>query len=220
MRLTDWEISYSKKDGRMNGKIEKESKLKTERPANVVHHHKGKSSHGVLNKEAILKALKILPGQTVIDAGCGNGYMAKEFSKLLQGTGRVYALDVDKESIETLKKETGRTNIEPIVADITETVPIGDCSADLIYMSNVLHGFSESQIENFQKEVKRLLKPNAVLAIVEIKKENTPFGPPLNIRFSPEQLRQKITLPAEALVEAGQYSYMQIFKNTDRNRPA
>jgi ubiquinone/menaquinone biosynthesis C-methylase UbiE len=188
---------------------------KIERPANVVHHHKGKSSESVLNKEAILKALKILPGQTIIDAGCGNGYMAKEFSKLTKGSGKVYALDVDGESIEILKKETEKTNIEPIEADITKTVPIRDCSADLIYLSNVFHGFSEEQIKNFQKEVKRLLKPNARLAIVEIKKEDTSFGPPLSIRFSPEELRQKINLAAKALVEAGQYSYMQIFENTD-----
>ncbi|MDD5063845.1 MAG: class I SAM-dependent methyltransferase [Phycisphaerae bacterium] len=180
-----------------------------------MHHHKGKSSEGVLSKEAILKELKIFHGQTIIDAGCGNGYMAKEFSKLVKETGKVYALDIDDESIETLKKETEKTNIEPIAADITKAVPIRDYSADLIYLSNVFHGFSEGQIEGFQKEVKRLLKPNAKLAIVEIKKEDTPFGPPLNIRFSPEELRQKITLAAKALVEAGQYSYMQIFENTE-----
>jgi ubiquinone/menaquinone biosynthesis C-methylase UbiE len=183
------------------------------RPANVVHHHKGKSSEGVLNKEAILKALKIIPGQTIIDAGCGNGYMAKEFSRLLKGSGKVYALDVGGELIEKLKKETEQTNIEAIEADITKAVPIENRSADLIYLSNVFHGFSDGQIEGFQKEVKRLLKPKARLAIVEVKKEETPFGPPLNIRFSPEELREKITLAAKALVEAGPYSYMQIFEN-------
>jgi ubiquinone/menaquinone biosynthesis C-methylase UbiE len=200
-------------------RADEESKLseasKMERPANVVHRHKGKSSEGVLNKEVILKELKILPGQTIIDAGCGNGYMAREFSKLLERTGKVYALDTDKESIEILKKKTEKTNIEPIEADITKAVPIRDCSADLIYLSNVFHGFSEGQIEGFQKEVKRLLKPNAKLAVVEIKKQNAPFGPPLNIRFSPEELRQKITLTAKALVETGRYSYMQIFENTE-----
>jgi ubiquinone/menaquinone biosynthesis C-methylase UbiE len=203
----------------MDEKENKEPKLsgtlKTERPTNVVHHHKGKTSEGTLNKEVILKALKILPGQTVVDAGCGNGYMAKEFSKLVKNTGKVYALDIDKEAIAKLKKETEKTNIEPIAADITKAVPIRDCSADLVYLSNVLHGFSEGQIKNFQKEVNRLLKPKAKLAIVEIKKENTPFGPPLNIRFSPEELRQKITLSAKNLFEAGRYSYMQIFEKTD-----
>ncbi len=195
----------------MDKKAEEKPRSKTERPADFVHHHKGKSSEGVLNKEAILKELEILPGQTIIDVGCGNGYMAKEFSKLLKGTGKVYALDIDGESIEILKKEVAETNIEPIEADITKAVPIESCSADLIYLSNVFHGFSKGQIEGFQEEVRRLLKPDGKLAIVEIKKQNTPFGPPLNIRLSPEELRREITLTAKGLVEAGQHSYMQIF---------
>ncbi|MBN1864169.1 MAG: hypothetical protein JW808_04650, partial [Victivallales bacterium] len=44
------------------------------------HHHRGKSSESLLDKAAILGALRIEPGQTVLDAGCGNGYMSKEFS--------------------------------------------------------------------------------------------------------------------------------------------
>lgn len=47
------------------------------------HHHRGKSSESLLDKEAIFAALRITPGQTVLDAGCRNGYMSKEFSKLV-----------------------------------------------------------------------------------------------------------------------------------------
>ena len=131
----------------------------------------------------------------------------------MNNTGRVYALDPDSDAIETLRKETRGSNIETIEADITKETPIEESSIDLIYLSTVFHGFSEDQIANFQKEVSRLLKPNAQLAIVEIKKENTPFGPPLDIRFSPEELKQTINLPPKSLVEVGQYFYMQIFDN-------
>jgi ubiquinone/menaquinone biosynthesis C-methylase UbiE len=186
---------------------------KAKRPANFVHHHRGSSSEELLNKEIILKELNILPGQTIIDAGCGNGYIAKEFSKLVGKTGKVYALDADEEAIETLIKETKKTNIEAAEADITKALPVRDSSVDLIYSSNVFHGFTEGQIEDFQKEVKRVLKANGRLAIVEIQKENTPFGPPKEIRFSPEELRETISLADNVLVEVGQYYYMQIFEN-------
>ena len=69
-----------------------------------------------------------------------------------------------------------------------------ESSIDLIYLSTVFHGFQEDQIANFQKEIKRLLKPNARLAIVEIQKQDTPFGPPMDIRFSPEELIQTINM--------------------------
>jgi ubiquinone/menaquinone biosynthesis C-methylase UbiE len=181
------------------------------------HRHRGKSSEGFLNKDLILKELHILPGQIILDAGCGNGYMSKEFSRLLNHTGKVFALDPDGEAIEKLKKETQGTNIEPIETDITTTTPLAKSSIDLIYLSTVLHGFSKDQIESFNKEVKRLLKPHGRLAVIEIQKHNTPFGPPLHIRFSPEELKQAINLTPKSLVEVGQYFYMQVFENNRQN---
>jgi ubiquinone/menaquinone biosynthesis C-methylase UbiE len=183
--------------------------------ANAKHHHASRSSESLLDKEIILKELNIRPGQTILDAGCGNGYMSKEFSKLLNNSGKVYALDPDAQSIEILKQQVKEINIDAIVADITKKTQIEDSSIDLIYLSTVVHGFSKNQIEGFKKEIKRISRPNAILAIVEIKKQETPFGPPIDIRYSPQQLRKTINLKPKALVEVGQYFYMQTFENTE-----
>ena len=193
----------------MNKKTKSGGKIHAE----TTHHHRGKSSERLIDKDIILKELIILPGQTILDAGCGDGYMAKAFSKLLNGTGKVYALDPDNEAIEILKKETKGTNIKPIVADITKRTPIKTSSVDMIYMSTVFHGFSKAQIPDFQKEIERLLKPEATLAILEMKKEDTPFGPPLNLRYSPEELKRMIKLFPKTTIEIGQYFYMQFFEN-------
>ena len=183
--------------------------------SNKGHHHRGKSSESLLDKEVILKELDIFPGQTILDAGCGNGYMSKEFSRLLKGSGKVYALDPDDNAIEVLAGETKGTNIRPISGDITKTTAIENSSIDLIYLSTVLHGFTKNQINGFKEEIKRLLKPNGILAIVEIKKEPTPFGPPLDIRFSPQELKEIITLVPKKTVEVGQFFYMQIFEKQE-----
>jgi ubiquinone/menaquinone biosynthesis C-methylase UbiE len=189
--------------------------MNNEKSVNQGHCHTGKSSEHYLNKEIVLKELNIFPKQTILDAGCGNGYMSKEFSIILNNTGRIYALDSDKKAIEALKKETKNTNITPILGDITNLTKIEGLSVDLIYLSAVFHGLSKSQIDSFQKEVMRLLKHNGILAIVEIKKEPTPFGPPLDIRFSPQELKEVITLSPKKLVDAGQFFYMQLFEKKE-----
>lgn len=186
--------------------------VKPETSATKKHRHRGKSSENYLNKDIILKELNIRSGQTILDAGCGNGYMSKEFSKLLNNTGKVYALDPDKAALEILKEETKETNIQTVLGDITKRTQIKSSSVDLIYLSAVFHGFSKGEIEGFQKEVKRLLKSNAILSIVEIKKEKTPFGPPIGIRFSPDELKKAVTLIPKSLVDVGEYFYMQTFK--------
>ncbi|MBN2291752.1 MAG: methyltransferase domain-containing protein [Pirellulales bacterium] len=181
--------------------------------ANIKHHHKGKSSESILDKEEILEALDIRPGQTILDAGCGDGYMAKEFARLTGPTGKVYALDPDDDSIDTLAKETQGTPIEAFVGDITRQTRLEPSSIDLIYLSTVIHGFSANQMEGFVAEVERLLSENGRLAILEVKKEETPYGPPLEIRFSAEELKQQIPLEPAELVDISQYFYLQIFNN-------
>ena len=84
---------------------------------------------------------------------------------------------------------------------------------DLVYLSTVFHIFSYIQIVGFEIEIKRILKPGAQLAIVNIHKKETPFGPPLEIRSSPEELRQKISLTPNGFIEVGDYFYMQLFVN-------
>lgn len=179
------------------------------------HHHAGKSSESLLNKEIILKELNLVPGAIILDAGCGNGYMSKAFAAKLNNTGRIYALDPDKNAIDNLKKEVKDTIIMPLVGDITQKTELEASSFDLIYLSTVLHGFRKPEIEGFQKEVRRLLKPKGVLAIIEIKKEPTPFGPPLEMRFSPPELRELIKLAPLKEVEAGTYFYMQLFEKKE-----
>lgn len=173
---------------------------------------KRKFSEGLLNDKTILKNLNICIGHKILDAGCGNGYMAKNFSKLVGNTGKVYALDTERASIDTLKKQTDKTNIMALVGDITSKTELEECSLDLVYLSTVFHIFKSDQIKGFTHEVKRLLKPGAHLAIVNIKKEDTSFGPPLKMRSSPEDLRRKLPFIPKGLFEVGEHFYMQLFE--------
>ncbi len=180
----------------------------------------GNFSEGLLNYEIIIENLNISTGQTVLDAGCGNGYMAKNFSKLVGNTGKIYALDPDNRLIASLKKEIGKeSNIIAFVGDITKRTELKDSSVDLVYLSTVFHIFSDIQIAGFENEVNRILKHEAQLAIININKEDTPFGPPVEMRSSPEELTQKLSFVPGKLIEVGEYFYLQLFIKKQSGEP-
>ena len=175
--------------------------------------HKAKFTEDLLDNERILKALNIEAGQTILDAGCGNGYMSKLFAEEVTQSGKVYALDTDPYFLNVLRDETQGTSIEAIDGDITKTTLVKASSVDLIYVSTVIHVFSKTQKQGFLREAKRLLKPDAMLAIVKIEKKPTPFGPPLEFRYSPEELKEIVPLVPVKTVKAGEHFYMQVFRN-------
>ncbi|MEJ2188484.1 MAG: class I SAM-dependent methyltransferase [Acidobacteriota bacterium] len=175
------------------------------------HEHRGRSSEDNVEKAAVLDALRIRPGQTILDAGCGNGYMSKAFASALGDTGKVVALDPDEGAIATLRAETAGTTIEAVVGDISKDTGLPNSSVDLIYLSNVFHGFTPEELTGFLAEVDRLLRPHGTLAVVEFIKKETPIGPPLDIRLSPEDLRRKIPLTPRNTVKVGEFHYLQLF---------
>jgi ubiquinone/menaquinone biosynthesis C-methylase UbiE len=75
-----------------------------------------------------------------------------------------------------------------------------------------MHGFSSDQRQGFLHEADRVVKPGGVLAIVEIVKAETPFGPPMAIRLSPEELIQTVGWTPKVCVTVGEYFYMQTFE--------
>jgi ubiquinone/menaquinone biosynthesis C-methylase UbiE len=181
------------------------------------HQHRGKFTEGLLDSQVILKALNIKAGQTILDAGCGNGYMSMLFSGEVSQSGKVYALDTNESFIKALRNEINGTNIEAIVGDITAPTRIKQSSLDLIYISTVVHVFSQKQMQGFIREVRRLLKPDGWLAVVEIEKKETPFGPPLRLRYSPEELKKTIPMVPGKTLQVGEHFYLQFFQNKENS---
>jgi len=176
-------------------------------------HHRGRSTESLLDKEKILAALDVQPGWTVLDAGCGNGYMAREFLRLAGPEGRVYALDPDGIAIEELARRTEGSGLVARAGEITGPTGLPGGIFDLVYLSTVAHIFSPEQFAGFAAEVERLLAPSGRLAVLEIVKRATPFGPPLARRLSPEELQARLNFVPEPVVEIGDYFYLQVFRN-------
>jgi len=178
------------------------------------HEHKGRSSRDMLDAMKILNDIGLKSGDKFLDAGCGDGYFSIAAAEIVGLRGRVYAFDVDGDGIGRLQKEIAEkklANIEARIADVSRLLPLADESLDVVFISNVLHGLvANDESERALKEVARVIKPHGKLAIVEFKKNETPMGPPLSIRLSPEDvemLAKSYGFSKVAVKEAGPYHY-------------
>lgn len=166
---------------------------------NCRHHGSGRgpSSFWMHDSEAVFEALALKPGEIFIDLGCGPGDYAMAAAENVGPSGKVFAFDKWQPQIDGLKDEgasRGLDNIQAMTADITGTLPIDDHSVDCCMLSTVLHIFQLPVAEKtIFREIGRILKPSGRLAIIECKKEEQPFGPPLEMRISPEELTASLT---------------------------
>ena len=107
----------------------------------------------------------IKEGITVIDYGCGPGGYLKEVSRLVGEEGKVYAVDVHKLAIKSVKKRIEKynlENVEPVLAD-RYSCDVDDHTADIIYALDMFHMIREP--DPFLKELHRLLKKDGFLII-------------------------------------------------------
>ncbi|MBR4448114.1 class I SAM-dependent methyltransferase [Methanobrevibacter sp.] len=159
------------------------------------HKHHGKSSAKFLDSDEILSELNLNGNETFLDAGCGDGYISKKAIEKYLPEGKVYAVDLYSESIIELKSfvdENDIDNLIPVEADITKTIQgVDDESVDVVLMLNVFHGFKESgQREDVINELKRIIKSDGKIAIMEFKPIEMTFGPPIDVRISHIELEK------------------------------
>ena len=151
----------------------------------------GKSSFGLIDQQAFLASLPINQDTVLLDAGCGVGhytiFLAPHVPK-----GRIYAIDLWKEGISRLEeriKEAQITNVIPICCDLSKELPLEDNSIDLCLMATVLHDLVQDRTHlGTISEIKRVLKPQGILSVVEFKKIDGPPGPPRAIRLSRDEV--------------------------------
>ena len=120
----------------------------------------------------LIAALRIQPGQTVCDLGCGNGFYTIELARLVGPRGRVVAVDIQPEMLALLKQraESERVdNIEPVLGTLVGP-RLAPASVDLVLMVDVYHELSHP--EQMLQAIRSALKPTGRVALAEFRGED------------------------------------------------
>jgi ubiquinone/menaquinone biosynthesis C-methylase UbiE len=119
-----------------------------------------------------IAALKLREGQVVADVGAGSGYYTILLRAAVGPRGRVYATDIQPEMLALIRKkvETRRlSNVELVLGTPTES-RLPDGAIELALMVDVYHELAQPQL--FLQSLKRALKPDGRLVLIEFRKES------------------------------------------------
>jgi SAM-dependent methyltransferase len=149
----------------------------------------------------LLEALKLKPGETVCDMGCGNGFYTLLMAGRVGPTGRVYAVDVQGEMLHLLAeraKEAGLKNIKPVLGTLIDP-KLPDATLDLILLVDVYHEFSHP--EEMLAAMRKALKPHGRIALAEFRLEDPEVPIKLLHKMSKEQILKEFPPNGFKLVE-------------------
>ncbi|MGC3966583.1 MAG: class I SAM-dependent methyltransferase [Pirellulales bacterium] len=140
----------------------------------------------------LLRELKLEPGQTVCDMGCGNGFYTLRIAKRVGAKGLVYAVDIQPEMLSLLSERTKADrvhNVKPLLGTVVDPqLPAESC--DVILCVDVYHEFSHP--EQMLAAMRKALKPKGRLVLVEFRMEDPQVPIKLEHKMSKEQILKEL----------------------------
>ncbi len=159
----------------------------------------------------VIRELGIRPGMTVADVGAGGGYFTFRFSPAVGAGGKVYAVEVDKDMVIYLARRTesdiSYKNVLVIHGGTADPV-LPEETVDVLFTCNTYHHIT-SRTEYFQT-VKKYLKPNGVVAIIDFKPEGFLSGW-LGHGSKEEEVKFEMKAAGYALVKQPDFLERQMF---------
>lgn len=162
--------------------------------------------------------LGLTEGMRVSDFGAGTGFYTKACSARVGFSGKVYAIEVQKDLVKKLEseiKDWGLSNVECIWGDIETRggTKIADDSMDAVIMSNVLFQ-SEDKIGVID-EARRVLKKTGKVLLIEWSDSFKGMGPDFKhivSQSTAKELFEKRGFKVEENITTSAHHYGIIFK--------
>ena len=135
-----------------------------------------------------LEKLGLMPSDIVADIGYGIGYFPIPAAEILSERNKVFALDTSDEMLSEVEKRAVIASVSNIVTIKTGEydLKLPEESITFALLINVLHEIEDKQ--RFIRDIKRVLKPEGRIVIIEWKKGSMEMGPPIAHRIGSEEV--------------------------------
>jgi len=139
--------------------------------------------------DQIMDALQIGDGSVVADLGAGGGWFTVRLARRVGPNGLVYAEDIQRQMIESIQRRVDREGLQNRVKMVLGTpvdpkMPAG--SLDAVLIVDAYHEMEQPVA--LLRNVAKALKPNAVIGIVNYRKDGGGPGPDMDERVDAEKV--------------------------------
>jgi ubiquinone/menaquinone biosynthesis C-methylase UbiE len=162
--------------------------------------------------EKVIAGLGPLAGRTVADIGAGTGYFAFRIAKKAD---KVIAIDIDERFLRYIEDKKKARKLAPNIETrrtALDSPGLKKAEADVVLIVDTFHHI-EDRVK-YLKKLKKGLRKDGVVVIVDFKKEQTPQGPPLELRLGEQQVEAELKAAGFSLVTTDRTSlaYQYIVK--------
>jgi len=121
----------------------------------------------------IVRQAEIRLGDTVVDIGCGTGFLTSEAAEAVGRKGKVIGIDLSEEMLkkadENMTKKGYKGRVEFKIGD-AENIPLEDEIADAVIGNMILHHCPEPK--SAIREMARILKTNGRLVLSDLQEHS------------------------------------------------
>jgi SAM-dependent methyltransferase len=180
-------------------------------PGNA-HELESEKRRKILPVEPFINLAKRLPEEmrkVAFDIGAGTGYYTVPLSRIFE---KVYAVEISSEMALFLRKRLEEEGVENVGIIVTGKPPDINFRINLCLFSNVLH-----EMEQPQEYLNWAAEKSDVVVVIDWKKVETEFGPPLDERIEEDaivKMLESAGLEVERL-DAYPYHYFLVAKRLD-----
>ena len=159
-----------------------------------------------LHPRELLRSFGLRTGDTIADIGCGPGFFTIPAAEIVGPSGKVYAADVQSEMIAAIMMRVADLDIHHVeILKTSETdVALPDRGVQMVWLAFVLHEMDQRAVYLFR--LRRTLRPDGRIVILEWEKKPTEVGPPVNERLTPEDILSDAKAAGYKVVEQRQIS--------------